>query len=146
MYLGVAGACAEQAANAGPGPFSADFADDGQGPGVINIMVDPGPGPFGSNPGELTYNVVASGGASPYTYTWTITEVDDPSNVFTATILSGQGTDTMEFEVIWSGSYVPPPPMHSEVGIYEISCRVQDSLAGDITVGPAPLDVTAMHM
>ena len=146
MYLGVAGACAEQAANAGPGPFAVDFADDGQGPGVANIMVDPGPGPFETHQGELTYNVVASGGASPYTFTWTITEAADPSNVFTATIVGGQGTDTMEFKVTWSGAYVPPPPVHFDTGVYEISCRAQDSLAGDITVGPVTLDVTAMHM
>jgi hypothetical protein len=133
MYMGVAGACAEQAANAGggvPAALSATVTDPN--PVLINTAMS-----TTSNPGEITSTVTASGGTSPYTFTWKLREISDPDNIYT---IASQGTittqtyDTATITSSFVSGFPPPPPPAS--GVYQVECKVTDSAtpAASVTV------------
>ena len=141
MYLGVAGACAEQAANAST-PLAISLA----GPDPLTIVVPPGSSGATSNPNEVVVTATASGGDGSYSYSWGITEDSDPSDAFAVDDL---GTINQERynDAIFSTSFsVPlppaPPPEPPESAEFTIKCTVTDGTGATVT-GSALLLVDA---
>ena len=128
MYMGVAGACAEQAANAGGG-----------GGGALSATVtDPSPVFIAtfisvtSNPGEISSTVTVSGGTSPYTFSWKLKEINDPDNILSIATQGTTNTQTYDTATITS-SAIPggfPPPLPGE---YRVECEVTDSASTVVT-------------
>ena len=129
VYWGVAGACAEQEANSGSAPLAVTISGENSD---INIVAPPGvPGPHLSNPGEVTATANPTGGTSPYTYAWTITEVVDPDGVFAVNNNGTTTTQTYNDATMETTFTQPPPPAPPNpppiVATYRVACTVTDS-------------------
>jgi len=144
MYMGVAGACAEQAANAGGGgggALSATVTDPNP------VAIGPTPMVSTSNPGDIDSTVTASGGTAPYTYFWKLKEISDPDNVYA---VASQGTTTNQtyndstISTTFAGGFPPPPPPAG--GGYQVECKVTDSAtpAATVTVSSNTFGVNAI--
>jgi len=134
VYLGVAGACAEQAANAST-PLSLSISSFAE-PLIITVVPGASP-PFLSNQGEIASTATASGGTTPYTYAWTITEIDDPDGAFA---INAQGTtnaatyDTAIVETTFTVPSPPAPPPPAPIpATYEVECNVTDGASNTAT-------------
>jgi len=132
MYMGVAGACAEQAANAGGGgggPLSATVTDPSD---PVFVVFFPG---ASSAPGDIASTVTVSGGTAPYTFFWKLKELSDPDNILTP----NQGTTTNQtyndstITTTYNPAAFPPPPPPTP-GTYEVECQVTDSASAVVTV------------
>lgn len=138
MYLAVAGACAEQEANASS-PLSVSISNNnGDGSGVL---IDTLSGP-NSPAGQIDFTATASGGSGSYTYTWSITEISDPDGVFSVGS-QGTTTNTSYNDAIISTTYSnPPPPAPPNPppiqGTYRVECEVDDG----VTTATDTVDIT----
>lgn len=107
-------------------------------PAGVNIPVMPGmPGPTLSNAGDVTSTATASGGTTPYTYSWSISEVNDLDGVFA---VNSQGTTTnatYNDAIIETSFTQPPPPAPPNPppvpATYRVSCTVTDGNSDQVT-------------
>lgn len=125
MYLAVAGACAEQEANAST-PLSVTITD----PGPLAMFVPPGMPGATSNAGEISSTATASGGDGSYTYAWTLSEISDPDNKFAVASQGTTNTATYNTGTISTTHSSPPPPAPPSppptTATYRVSCTVTD--------------------
>lgn len=124
MYLGVAGACAEQEANASTPLKVTITAVD-----AVFIVVPPGSQGGSTNQGDITSVATATGGDGSYSYSWTLSEVDDAEQAFT---INSQGTttnatyNTATVSTNYNNQLPPPPPPPPPLSTYRVSCTVTD--------------------
>lgn len=135
VYLGVAGACAEQAANAGGTPLSLSIS---QPTDPLVIPLPPGaPPPTLSVAGDIVSTATASGGTTPYTYAWTLTEIDDLDGVFAVNTQGTTTNATYNDAVIETTFTQPPPPAPPNPfpvpGVYQVECTVTDGASNTAT-------------
>ena len=82
-----------------------------------------------SNAGQLDVTATATGGTSSYTYTWSLSELDDQDDKFA---VSAAGTtnaaqyDTARFENSSNLGGGDPPPAPS---LYRASCEINDGVS-----------------
>ena len=104
----------------------------------VVIPIAPGaPPPTISAPGDIVSTATASGGTTPYTYSWTLTEIDDIDGVFA---VSRQGTTTnatyndSQIETTFTQP-APPAPLNPlpAPGFYEVECTVTDGASNTAT-------------
>ena len=127
MYLGVAGACAEQAANAStPLALSLSSLDP------LTIVVPPGSSGAVSNPGDIDIEATPSGGDGSYSFAWAISEESDPDSSFAVDDIgttddpSGRYNDAI-FSTSFSVPLPPAPPDEPpQSGEFLIRCTVTD--------------------
>ena len=132
MYLGVAGACAEQAANA-----STPLALSLTSPSDVTLNVPPGVNGATSTAGEITSVASASGGTTPYSYAWTLIEVTDATDEYA---VSSQGTTTnatyndATVKTTYNNPLPPtPPPPPPPPATFRVSCTVTDGNSDTVT-------------
>jgi len=132
VYLGVAGACAEQEASS-PLSLSITTPDDVQ----IVVPVDQTGGT--SNAGDIVSVATATGGDGSYTYSWSLIELADATNEYS---IASQGTTTnatyQDATVSTSFSNVVPPPPNPPPSPpppadYRVSCTVTDGNGDTVT-------------
>ena len=139
MYLGVAGACAEQEANAST-PLALSITN----PGTVNITVPPGTQGGSSNAGDISSTATATGGDGSYTYAWTLSEITDVDQAFT---INSQGTttnatyNTATVSTNYNDNIPPPPPPPPPVATYRVSCTVTDG-NGDTATATADFTIS----
>lgn len=134
VYLGVAGACAEQEANASsPLSLSITTPDD------VGIEVPMGQTGATSNAGDIVSVATATGGDGSYTYSWTLIEEEDPTNEYS---IASQGTTTnatysdATISTSFSNVMPPPPappPMPPPPARYAVACTVTDGNGDEVT-------------
>jgi len=128
MYWSVAGACAEQAANASS-PLSVSITNNnGDGTGVVIDTL----GGSTSIPGDINFSATASGGSGSYTYSWSITEISDPDGVLavgTQGTTSNPDYDDATISTTYSNPPPPAPPNPPPAqGTYRVECEVDDGV------------------
>ena len=138
MYLAVAGACAEQEANAST-PLSLSITT----PGDVTIVVPPGSQGGSSNSGDISSTATASGGDGSYTYAWTLSEIADVDQGFS---INSQGTttnatyNTATVSTNYNNQLPPPPPPPPPQATYRVSCTVTDG-NGDTATATADFTI-----
>jgi len=134
MYLAVAGACAEQEANAStPLSLSITTPDD------VELVVPAGQTGATSSAGDISSVATATGGDGSYTYAWTLTEVADPTSEYS---IASEGTKTnatyndATVSTSFSNVVLPPPnppPVPPPPADYRVSCTVTDGNGDEVT-------------
>lgn len=114
--MGVAGACAEQAANSGPQPLSVSTPVDVNPVGV--------PPQTSSNAGEIASTVTVSGGTAPYAFAWKLQELSDPDGVLSPNQGSTVTSQTYDDATVTASH---SPGQMAAPGTYEVECQVTDS-------------------
>jgi len=142
MYLGVAGACAEQEANAST-PLSVTITT----PDPLAMFVPPGIPGTTSNAGDITSTATASGGDGSYTYAWTLSEINDPDNKFAVASQGTTNTATYNTGTVSTTHSSPPPPSPPSpppaTATFRVSCTVTDG-NGDNASANADFTVDAV--
>lgn len=132
MYLGIAGACAEQAANAST-PLALSISD----PGGVMIIVPPGVTGGTSTAGEIVSVATATGGDGSYTYSWSISEVQDPDGAFAVASQGTTNAATYDTATVSTTFGVPPPPNPPPppptTAEYLVECTVTDGTGATVT-------------
>ena len=142
MYLGVAGACAEQAANAGPGPLGLSLDES-----FIEIFLVTEEAQS-SNEGEIVVTASATGGTSPYSFSWLLNRESDDDDAFS--INMGTTNDARWEDAIITTTYLGPPNFATEPpsnlpptpASFSIFCVVTDD-NGDQASASMTIDATA---
>lgn len=113
-------------------------------PGLVIATVPGAAGPFLSNVDEAPFEISVTGGYPPYSYHWSISEDQDPSNLFS---VQSQGTGATANDVAY-GDYIiettftqpapptPPNPPTSETGedaTFIVSCQITDNKGTQVT-------------
>ena len=135
MYLGVAGACAEQKANSGSSPLALSLTD----PSSVVINAPPGvPAPILSNAGDISSTATASGGTTPYSYSWTLLEIDDLDGVISINTQGTTNNATYNDAIVETTFTQPAPPAPpnppSTPANYRVSCTVTDGNSDQVTI------------
>ena len=135
MYLGVAGACAEQKANSGSSPLALSLTD----PSPVVITTPPGvPAPILSNAGDISSTATASGGTTPYSYSWTLLEIDDLDGVISINTQGTTNNATYNDAIVETTFTQPAPPAPpnppSTPANYRVSCTVTDGNSDQVTI------------
>ena len=146
MYLGVAGACAEQAANASS-PLKVDITDVDS----IQIVVPLGQNGGSSAVNDITSVATATGGDGSYSFSWTLTEVEDFDGGYSINTQGTTNTATYDTAIIDTNFNnqppapppAPPPPPAPSPAIYRVSCTVTDG-NGDTDTATTEFDVEAV--
>ena len=128
MYIVLAG-CAEQ--GSGSSPFAASL--DGGYTSQHDEIQPAGSGTVQTLSGAIIASVTASGGSGSYTYSWSVTEIDDLNNAFSVNSTGTTNISTYDSLVLncdIPANAIDPP----NSALYEISCTVGDGVASDIVV------------
>ena len=127
MYIALMGTCQQ---GSGPGPLQGETIRDGSVPHIRTLeVIIPGGGAFTTNAGDLDVSVLATGGSGSYTYSWAVTEIDDPNNVFS--VASTGTTNAARYQTLTISGTANDPP---ENAIYGAVCTISDG-ATSIQVG-----------
>ena len=102
----------------------------------VLIPVPPGQTGATSNVGDVNVSSTASGGQTPYSYSWSLAEISDPGNHLS---VASQGTTTnanytdATISTNANNPATPPPPPPPDPGVYRATCTVTDGNSDQVT-------------
>jgi len=91
--------------------------------------------------GQVDWIGSASGGSSPYSFAWTVTEISDQGNcvVLAAGTQNVANYNTLTFQTVIPSGF--PPESQAE---YQLSCTVTDSAGASVTDNSARVVVISV--
>tara|TARA_B100000963_G_C22316552_1_gene532375 strand:+ start:208 stop:624 length:417 start_codon:yes stop_codon:yes gene_type:complete len=119
MYIILTG-CAQQ--NVGTALL---MAFDAGGTDAVDIFATAGSGVVSTLLGEIDITASASGGDGSYSFSWTVTEADDPTNSFAVNSLGVRNNsryNSLTINATIPANVFDPP----ETAIYTLRCTVTD--------------------